>query len=141
LGNPLRPSNPEDDAIFQALVDDIYAQFVELTGARRGLDETSVRAVADGRIVSGRNAQAAGLIDGLGGLETAARRALALARDTGTATTTLSSEAPLLVYPPQDLPPLREFLGVSISRAVREGVSTGVDRGLRRFESRTVEVR
>lgn len=141
IGNPLRPASAGDEAIFQALVDDIYRQFVELTVERRALDEDRVKPLADGRIMTGRHAQRAGLVDGLGGLETAARRALALAQGTSSSTTSLSEDSPTLVYPPEDLPPLLDMLGISLSEAVSDGLSTGVERGLRGLEKPRLEVR
>ena len=129
LGNPLRPEAPADRAVFQALVDDIYAQFVELVMDRRGLPRDAVEDLADGRVLSGAAARAAGLVDHLGGLETAARRALVLAEQgVGTATTADPSEAPILVYPPPAPPPILQLLGASLS----EGVSDGVGRAARR---------
>lgn len=141
LGNPLRPEDPADAAVFQTLVDDVYAQFVELTAERRGLDVETVKTVADGRILTGRDAMAKGLVDGMGGLETAARRALALSEKTGTSTSTFSEEAPILVYPPEDAPPLLQLLGASVADGVSRGVAAGVESGVRATSEARVDLR
>jgi protease-4 len=51
----------------QAVIDDVYAWFVELFVQRRGLDPAKAASLADGRVFSGRQALAQGLIDGIGG--------------------------------------------------------------------------
>ena len=66
-------------AVIQALVDDGLEQFVEDVAAGRNLEIDQVKAVADGRILTGRQALALGLIDGFGGLEEAVRQAAELA--------------------------------------------------------------
>ncbi len=65
-GSPFRPLEPEDRAMFQAVIDDLYARFVDVVAAGRpGLDRAAVLAVADGRIYTARQALEAGLIDGV----------------------------------------------------------------------------
>ena len=51
----------------QALVDDSFNWFVDIVAQRRGLTRTAAMALADGRIVNGRVALKAGLIDEVGG--------------------------------------------------------------------------
>jgi protease IV len=51
----------------QALVDDSFAWFVDIVADRRGLARPAVLALADGRIVTGRQAVEARLIDAIGG--------------------------------------------------------------------------
>jgi len=70
-GSWSRPMTEGERALLQATVDDIHGQFVETVGAERELDEAAVRALADGRVLSGRQALAAGLVDRLGDLEDA----------------------------------------------------------------------
>jgi len=67
-GSMAREMTDEERALLQTTVDDIYAQFVETVALERGMDETAVRALADGRILSGRQALEAGLVDRLGTL-------------------------------------------------------------------------
>lgn len=70
-GSPFRPITPEDRAVLQSLVLDVYEQFVDVVASERNLDREDVRQVADGRILTGRQALEAGLIDRLGNLQDA----------------------------------------------------------------------
>ena len=58
---------PEARAAAQDAVDDVYQWFVDLLAERRGLDRGTALALADGRIFTGRQAKALGLIDATGG--------------------------------------------------------------------------
>jgi len=78
-GSPFRPLDPGERAYFQALVDDVLDQFVTDVAQGRGLDPETVRSLADGRVFSGRQAHALGLVDHLGGLEQAVAVAAELA--------------------------------------------------------------
>lgn len=49
------------------VVDDIYAMFVEMVVERRKMTPEKARALADGRIFTGRQALANGLVDAIGG--------------------------------------------------------------------------
>jgi protease IV len=66
VGSPFRPLGPGDRAILDTLVLDVYDQFVEVVAEARSLERSAVERVADGRILSGRQALHAGLIDRLG---------------------------------------------------------------------------
>jgi protease-4 len=70
-GSWSRPMTPAERKLLQGTIDDIYDQFVEAVVTERGLPEEHVRAIADGRVLSGRQALAEGLVDGLGSLEDA----------------------------------------------------------------------
>lgn len=65
-GNPAREMSVEDRALFQGVIDDTYDQFLGDVCAARSLDPDSLRPVADGRILTGRQALAVRLIDTLG---------------------------------------------------------------------------
>ena len=71
VGSVGRDFTESDRAVLQAVVDDVYDQFVEAIVDNRPLDREEVLALADGRIYTGRQAAAAGLIDGLGTLDDA----------------------------------------------------------------------
>ncbi|MGH7357481.1 MAG: signal peptide peptidase SppA [Candidatus Rokuibacteriota bacterium] len=71
MGSPFRALRPEERALFQDLIDRFYARFVELVARSRKLDETRVRAIADGRVHTGAEALALGLVDRVGYLEDA----------------------------------------------------------------------
>lgn len=66
LLNPGKPMSKEHQAIIQGIVDDAYGSFVGAVAAGRHLDSTRVRALADGRIYTARQAKALGLIDAVG---------------------------------------------------------------------------
>ena len=55
----------------RVLIDDSYQWFRGLVGLRRGLEGADLDQVADGRVFSGRQALELGLIDAIGGEETA----------------------------------------------------------------------
>jgi protease-4 len=75
VGHPLRPIADDERAMLQGVVDDALAQFIDAVAKGRGLDVERVRALADGRLYSGAQAQAVGLVDRLGGLDDAQRLA------------------------------------------------------------------
>jgi protease-4 len=78
VGNFSRAMNPEERRILQALLDDVYGQFVAAVAKGRGLDEGTVRSFADGRIYSGKQAHALKMVDELGGFEEAVEAAAKL---------------------------------------------------------------
>lgn len=61
-----RPMTAEERAMIQTMVDDIYNQFVQTVADGRKMDEAKVRAIADGRILTGKQAQDLGLVDAMG---------------------------------------------------------------------------
>lgn len=64
-------------------VEEIYQSFLGHVAASRGRTREEIHALAEGRIYSGSAARAVGLVDALGGLEDACRRALELAGSAG----------------------------------------------------------
>lgn len=79
LGNPGRPMTDEERAILQGMVNSFYDQFVQVVVRGRGLSEERVRALADGRVYTGIDAQKQGLVDEVGYLEDALQAAMDLA--------------------------------------------------------------
>jgi protease-4 len=77
--NPFHPLSPEGRAALQGVITDMHDQFVAKVVAARRMPEAEVRALADGRIFTGRQALAAGLVDAIGG-EREARAWLAAER-------------------------------------------------------------
>ncbi len=69
--NPFEPATEEARQALRSLVLDSYDWFVELVAERRGLASQEARSVGDGRIMTGRQALDAGLVDELGGEEEA----------------------------------------------------------------------
>jgi protease-4 len=65
--NPFEKTSPEARAVIDALVKDSFEQFLGLVRERRKLGDEQVKTIADGRVVTGRQAKALGLVDELGG--------------------------------------------------------------------------
>ncbi len=79
MGSPARPLTDVERGLFQQMLDSVHAQFIGAVATGRKMDESKVRELADGRIFSGEQARAVGLVDTLGGLEDA----LAMAAERG----------------------------------------------------------
>ena len=62
-----KPLSPQGRAVLQAMVGDLYDQFVDIVAAGRHMDQAKVRGLADGRAYTGRQARALGLVDEIGG--------------------------------------------------------------------------
>jgi len=71
IANPLEPMREGQYAVLQAMVDEYYAAFKGLVVERRKLSREVVDQATDGRIVTGRQAKAWGLVDENGGLREA----------------------------------------------------------------------
>ena len=71
IGSPTREMTAEERSMIQAIVDDIYDQFVRTIAENRTLPLQRIFKLADGRIFSGRQAKDLGLVDELGGLQDA----------------------------------------------------------------------
>lgn len=70
-----RPWTPEEQAAAQAWAEASYDLFITEVAARRKLDKAQVDAVGRGRVWSGQDALARGLVDRLGGLQDAVESA------------------------------------------------------------------
>ena len=73
------PYTPEERQIFEGWLQRVYKDFVEKAAKGRGRTYDQIHAVAQGRVWTGEDALRLGLVDELGGLTTAIRRALELA--------------------------------------------------------------
>lgn len=67
--SPTREMTEEERAMLQEMLNDSYEDFVDIIEEGRNMTEAEVKAVADGRIVNGRQAIEAGLADEYGFLE------------------------------------------------------------------------
>lgn len=65
MGNSYEPLSVEQRAIYQEICDESFAQFIEIIAQGRNMDEADVRALADGRVYTAKQAVANGLIDGV----------------------------------------------------------------------------
>lgn len=66
FGGYWRALTAEERSMLEGVVADAHEQFTSAVAESRGLDPETVRTLADGRILTGRQALAAGLVDTLG---------------------------------------------------------------------------
>jgi protease-4 len=128
-----RPLTEAERATFRALIQDAYRSFVERVAEGRERTVAHIDSVAQGRIWSGAQARERGLVDEVGGLDTAISAAKKLAGIPAT------ERVGLLVYPKEKtlLERLREFaVEQGAARMSRTGPdlwgAAGID-GLRRL--------
>ncbi len=88
IGSPFRAMRPEERALLQGMIDDVHAQFIQAVADGRGLPYDSVKAIADGRVFSGKQALALRLVDKLGTLDDAIELAARMAGISGKPRTT-----------------------------------------------------
>jgi protease-4 len=67
----LRELTPEEQELLQEMTDQLYGQFVQVVAEGRGLTVGRVKELATGQLYTGEQAKALGLVDELGGLDTA----------------------------------------------------------------------
>jgi protease-4 len=75
----LRELTPEEKIIMQEMTDQLYDQFVQVVAEGRNLSVDKVRELATGQLYTGVQAKELGLVDELGGLNTAIDSAASLA--------------------------------------------------------------
>ncbi|MEM1171850.1 MAG: signal peptide peptidase SppA [Cyanobacteria bacterium P01_H01_bin.35] len=71
LNTTSRPKTEEELVLIQKMVDSIYKQFIKNVATARNLAKEKVAEIAQGRVWSGADAQELGLVDEIGGIETA----------------------------------------------------------------------
>lgn len=79
IGNPLREMTKDDKALLQNLMDDVHRQFIGVVEKGRGLSHEKAVEYADGRVFTGEQALAVGLVDTLGTFEDAKKIAAEIA--------------------------------------------------------------
>lgn len=114
IGSPVRAMTRAETALLQELVDDIDAQFVRTVAGNRGVPLEKIKQIADGRIFSGRQAMALGLVDVLGGLNEAILLAGNLSGSEG---------KPEAVYPKQQKSRFLKYLLESVAVDLAESTS------------------
>ncbi len=120
--SPLRPPTADDEAMINAMLNDVYGQFIEdILKARPQINKEELMKIADGRVMTGRTALENKLVDAMGGLREAAAAALAISG----ITTTIE---PKLVYPKESTEEwLKKFLAEGASSVV-DGVVKNKDK-------------
>ena len=106
--SPYRPVSDEARSIMQTMVDEVHRQFIEAVAKGRRMKIEEVAKLSDGRVYSGTQAQKLGLVDELGGMQQAVRKAAEMAG--------LKGKPRLREYGAKSL--LQRLLGGSKSQAV-----------------------
>lgn len=83
MGATSRDITPEERQIFQGLVQDSYDDFINVVAEGRKMDPARVRQLADGRVYTGKQAKALGLVDELGDFTDAVKLTARLANIKG----------------------------------------------------------
>jgi protease-4 len=66
-----RPLTEEEEEMMEDMVEEIYDQFLTIVADNRNMSKSDVKSVAEGKIYSGRKAKEFGLVDEIGGRDTA----------------------------------------------------------------------
>jgi len=83
MASAFRKMEKEDRDILQGVLDNVHEQFIRAVAEGRKLTVDSIRPIADGRIFTGEQAKGLKLVDELGTLEDAIRKAAELAGISG----------------------------------------------------------
>ncbi len=106
--DPRQPIDPRFESMLESHIDHIYQQFLGHVATARNTNPAAIHEVAQGRIWTGQQALDRGLVDALGGLNTALQEALQLAK--------LDDKTPVRYIEP-DLTPIEEFLEILGAKA------------------------
>ncbi len=112
MGSYAREPTEAEGAVFDALIADVYDQFVTAVVEGRGLERERVISLADGRVFTGRQAMEIGLVDRLGGLH----EAVAMAAGMGGL-----PEDPVVVRKARPRVPLLDLLSTLLGDGARAG--------------------
>jgi signal peptide peptidase SppA, 36K type len=96
-GSPFKELTPEERAYLQNVLDDMQEEFVTAVATGRSLPKDAIAPFADGRVLTGRQALQAKLVDALGDREAALARLAALCAIEG---------EPEILAEPKTSPPL-----------------------------------
>ena len=106
-GNPSRDLTPNEQAYMQALIDNMFGQFVQAVADGRGMKFEDVKSIANGKVWTGEQAMSMKLIDGVGDFETAVSE---------TAKSVGIKGEPTLVHPERDRKTLMDLLLGDVSQ-------------------------
>ncbi|EGB14934.1 signal peptide peptidase SppA, 36K type [Pseudodesulfovibrio mercurii] len=79
MGSPFRPTTPEEEALFQGIIDDMAARFYALVQEHRHLTPAHLETVKTARVFTASQALSIGLIDQIGYVQDAFAKARDLA--------------------------------------------------------------
>jgi len=106
-GNPARDLTPAEQAYMQSLIDNMFGQFIQAVADGRGMKFDDVKAIANGKVWTGKEALSMKLIDDVGDFQ-------AVVRDT--AKSVGISGEPTLVHPEKDRKTLLDLLLGDVSQ-------------------------
>lgn len=76
----MRPMNAEELAVYQEFIDDFYGVFTQRVADGRGMEQSAVDEIGQGRVWAGSDALKIGLVDALGNIDDAIAKAAELAK-------------------------------------------------------------
>jgi len=79
FGSIMRPFTPEEGQFIQRQIEDFYDVFLTRVANGRNMEKADVDSIGQGRVWSGLNAIEIGLVDEIGGLDDAVKKAVSLA--------------------------------------------------------------
>jgi len=106
-GNPARDLTPAEQAYMQSLIDNMFGQFIQAVADGRGMKFDDVKAIANGKVWTGKEALSMKLIDDTGDFE-------AVVKDT--AKSVGISGEPILVHPERDRRTMLDLLLGDVSQ-------------------------
>jgi protease-4 len=106
-GNPARDLTPTEQAYMQALIDNMFGQFIQAVADGRGMKFDDVKAIANGKVWTGKEALSMKLIDNVGDFEAAVK---------DTAKSVGISGEPTLVRPERDRKTLLDLMTGDLSQ-------------------------
>jgi len=121
IGSPFREMTPEERELLQEVIDTVHRQFVRAVAEGRKIPVEQIMPIADGRIFTGEQAQAMGLVDELGNLEDTIQIAATMAGIKG---------KPSVIYPRRRKPSLFDYLTESVAQRLKEEVQETARPGL-----------
>lgn len=121
-GSPFQELTAEERAYLQGVLNDMRDEFVAAVAAGRGLTREKVETLADGRIFTGRQALAAGLVDALGDLQAALLRLGVIAREKGAR---LADVPEVVEGPPKKTPLWQKALEAAVGTDAAASINAG----------------
>jgi protease-4 len=106
-GDPARDLTPAEQAYMQSLIDNMFGQFIQAVADGRGMKFDDVKAIANGKVWTGKEALSMKLIDSVGDFEAAVK---------DTAKSVGISGEPTLVRPERDRKTLLDLMTGDLSQ-------------------------
>ncbi|MGD0570933.1 MAG: signal peptide peptidase SppA [Candidatus Sulfotelmatobacter sp.] len=106
-GDPARDLTPAEQAYMQSLIDNMFGQFIQAVADGRGMKFDDVKAIANGKVWTGKEALSMKLIDSVGDFEAAVK---------DTAKSVGISGEPTLVRPEKDRKTLLDLMTGDLSQ-------------------------